>query len=141
SDYERAQKMWEAQLITKEQLDHAKYKMESDQWDIKRVEEMLVNAQETEKSLELEVEKTRIRAPFDGIVARRYVRAGQKVALGERIFWVTGQGPLRVRVTLPANLLSRVKKGQELSLTSPDIPSEKHMARVIEISPVVDPAS
>lgn len=141
SDYLRAQKMWDAGLITQEQLDHAKYKAESDQWDVKRVQEMLLNAQATERSLELEVEKTRIRAPFAGLVARRYVRAGQKVALGDRLFWVTAEGPLRVRFTLPARFLGRIKKGQELPLTASDLSAEKYSARIIEISPVVDPAS
>jgi len=141
SDYIRAQKMWEAGLITQEQLDHAKYKAESDQWDVKRVQEMLLNAQASERSLEFEVEKTRIRAPFSGLVARRYVRAGQKVALGDRLFWVTAEGPLRVRFTLPARFLARIQKGQELPLTAPDLSAEQHSARIIEISPVVDPGS
>jgi len=141
SDYERAQKMWEAQLITKEQLEHAKYKAESDKWDVQRVSELLRNAQATERSLELELEKTRIRAPFEGLVARRYVRVGQRVALGDRLFWVTATGPLRVRFTLPEKFLGRVKTGLEVGLTSPDLPSEHYKARIIQLSPVVDPSS
>ena len=141
ADYVRAQKMWDAGLITQEQLDHAKYKAESDQWDVKRVQEMWLNAQATERSLELEFEKTRVRAPFGGLVARRYVRIGQRAAVGDRLFWVTAEGPLRVRFTLPALFLGRVTKGQELPLTARDVPGEKHTARIIELSPVVDPAS
>jgi len=141
SDYQRAQKMWDAQLITKEQLDHARYKAESDQWDVKRVQELLVNARQNERSLELELEKTRIVAPFAGIVARRYVRDGQKVAIGDRLFWVTSEGPLRVKFTLPETFLNKVKKGEELSLTSPGAEGEKHTARIILLSPVVDPSS
>jgi len=141
SDYQRAQKMWEAQLITKEQLDHARYKAESDQWDVKRVQELLANAHATQRSLELELEKTRIRAPFDGLVARRYVRAGQKVALGDRLFWVTAEAPLRVKFTLPEQFVGKVKKGQELAVSASYGSSRSYVARVIEVSPVVDPAS
>ena len=141
ADYLRAQKMWDAQLITKEQLDHARYKAESDQWDVKRVQELLANARLTERSLELEVEKTKIRAPFGGIVARRYVRDGQKVAVGDRLFWVTAEGPLRVKFTLPERYLGKVKKGEELWLTTPDVEGQQHKARIIELSPVVDPSS
>lgn len=141
ADYVRAQKMWEAGLITKEQLDHARYKVDSDRFDVKRVQEVLLGAHATERSLELELEKTRIRAPFSGLVARRYVRAGQKVALGDRLFWVTAEGPLHVRFTLPAQFLGRVAKGQELPLSAPDAPGENRAARVISVSPVVDPAS
>jgi RND family efflux transporter MFP subunit len=87
------------------------------------------------------VEKARIAAPFNGLVARRYVRAGQAVAKGDRLFWVTAEGPLRLRFTLPEKFLGQLKKGQELPLTSPDVPQEKHSVKVMEISPVVDPAS
>ena len=141
ADRDRAQKMWDAGLITKEQYDHAKYKAESDQWDVKRVEELLANARASERSLELELDKTRVRAPFNGIVARRYVRAGQKVAIGDRLFWVTAQSPLRVKFALPEQYLGRIKKGMQMAITSPDVENEVHRARVIQVSPVIDPSS
>ena len=86
SDLERTKKMWEAQLITKEQLDHAQYKLVSDQWNVRNLKEVHAMAAASERSLELELEKTHIKAPFDGIVARRYVRQGQKVSAGDRMF-------------------------------------------------------
>ncbi len=140
-DFERAQKMWDAQLITREQWEHAKFKAEADQWDVQRVEQLLVNFKEVERSLELELEKTRIRAPFPGVVARRYVREGQQVARGDRMFWVTAEAPLRMRFTLPEKFLGRLKLGQQLALTLPDFPDEEHRAKVVELSPVVDPTS
>lgn len=141
ADYQRAQKLWEANIIPQEQLLHQKYKAESEQWEIVRERELLTNAQQNERSLELELEKTRIRAPFDGLVARRYVREGQQVVRGDRLFWVTAEAPLRMRVTLPERFLGRLKKGQTFPLTSPDVPDETHPARIIELSPVVDPSS
>jgi membrane fusion protein (multidrug efflux system) len=141
ADYVRAQRLWNEKLIAEEQLQHAKYKAESDQWDVLRVKEQLNTAKEEEHSLELELEKTRIMAPFSGLVARRYVREGQSVAKGDRLFWVTAEGPLRVRFTLPEKYLRQLKKGQVLPLNSPDLPAEKYSAKVVEVSPVVDPSS
>jgi membrane fusion protein (multidrug efflux system) len=141
ADFSRAQKMYDAQLITREQWEHAKFKAEADQWDVKRVEQLLLNCREIERSLELELEKTHIRAPFSGIIARRYVREGQQVAKGDRLFWVTAEAPLRMRFTLPEKYLGRLKRGQQLPLTIPDFPKEEHTAKVIELSPVVDPTS
>ena len=141
ADFDRAQKMWDAQLITREQWEHAKFKAEADQWDVKRVEQLLVNCKQTEHSLELELEKAQIRAPFSGIIARRYVRQGQQVAKGDRLFWVTAEAPLRMRFTLPEKFLGTLKRGELLPLTIPDFPKEEHLAKVIELSPVVDPTS
>jgi membrane fusion protein (multidrug efflux system) len=141
ADYIRAQRLYDEKLIAEEQLQHAKYKAESDQWDILRVKEQLNTAKEEEHSLELELEKTRIMAPFAGLVARRYVREGQSVAKGDRLFWVTAEGPLRVRFTLPEKFIGRVKKGQQMPLTVPELAAEKHDVRIVAISPVVDPSS
>jgi len=141
-DYQRAEKMWEAHIIPKEQLEHAQYKAESDQWDVKRVSELLVNAKDVERSLELELEKTRIIAPFDGVVARRYIRAGQSVSRGDRLFWVTAVAPLRVRITLPEQFLARIQAGSRVAVTAAEENlGHNYSAKVIEISPVVDPAS
>src|SRR5262249_33499267 len=141
ADYIRAQRLYDEKLIAEEQLQHAKFKAESDEWDILRVQEQLNTCKEEERSLELELEKTRITAPFSGLVARRYVREGQSIAKGERMFWVTASGPLRVRFTLPEKFIIRIKNGQQMLLTVPDIASEKHDVRIVEISPVVDPSS
>ena len=142
ADYARAQKLWDAQVITKEQLDHAKYKAESDQWDVKRVQELLTNAQDTQRSLELEMEKTRIRAPFNGVVARRYVRAGEAVIRDQKLFWVTATGPMRVRVTLPARFIGQIKPGSTASVSSSESASANEgRAKVLQVSPVVDPSS
>jgi membrane fusion protein, multidrug efflux system len=141
SDYDRAEKMWEAQITTKEQLEHAKFKAEADQFDVQRVEQLLVNAKETQRSLELELDKTRIRAPFSGVVARRYVRQGQQVAKGDRLFWVTAEGPLRMRFTVPEKFVGVLKVGRQLAMTVPDFPGVEYKAKVVELSPMVDPSS
>ncbi len=141
ADFNRAQKMYDAQLITREQWEHVKFKAEADQWDVQRVQQLLVNCKEVERSLELELEKTRVRSPFSGIVARRYVREGQQVARGDRLFWVTAEAPLRMRFTLPEKFLGALKRGQQLPLAIPDFPGEERIAKVVELSPVVDPTS
>jgi membrane fusion protein, multidrug efflux system len=141
ADYGRAQRRWDLGLISEEELQHAKYKAESEQWDIKRVTELYNTAQQEERSLELELEKTKVKAPFNGLVARRYVREGQNVTKGERLFWITAEAPLLMRITLPEKLFGRLRRGQQFEVTSADIPGERHVARVREVSPVVDPAS
>jgi RND family efflux transporter MFP subunit len=141
SDYARQQHLMDLGLTSQEQLEHAKYKAESDQWDILRVTETLNNAREEEHSLELEMEKTKVAAPFSGLIARRYVREGQNVAKGDRLFWVTAEAPLLMRFTLPEKYFGKMKNGQPVEVTCADAPAEKHVARVKQVSPVVDPSS
>lgn len=142
SDLARAQKLWEAGVFTKETLEHAQYKVEADKFEISRESEMLTNAQASERSLQLEKEKTRITAPFDGVVARRYVRVGQKIGISDRLFWVTAVSPLEVKFTLPERFVGKIKNGQTVSVELADGSSAvHHSAAVTQISPVVDPSS
>ena len=142
ADRSRAEKLYEAQVIPKEEMEHVQYKEEADEYEVQREAESLNNAREVEKSLELERDKTRIVAPFSGIVARRYVRVGQKVAIGDRLFWVTALGPLQVKFTLPERFVAEIKKGERVSVVSADISgAPNHPAKVIDVSPVVDPSS
>src|SRR5216683_7511218 len=142
SDLVRAQKLWEAGVFTKETLEHAQYKVEADKFEISRETEMLTNAQATERSLELEKEKTRITAPFDGIVARRYVRVGQKIGISDRLFWVTAVSPLEVKFTLPERFVGKLKNGLVVNVELSDGSSPVHHTAVVtQISPVVDPSS
>lgn len=142
SDRSRAEKLYEAQVIPKEELEHAIYKEQADEYEIKRESESLNNARDMQKSLEFEKEKTIIVAPFDGIVARRYVRVGQKVAVGDRLFWVTAMSPLQVRFTLPEKFFGKIHEGAQLSVSTADVePENKYAAKVVQVSPVIDPSS
>lgn len=141
ADLVRAQRLWDEGLIPQDQLQHAKFKAESQQWDIKRVNEMLNTARHEERSLELELEKTRITAPFDCLVARRYAREGQSVARGDKLFWVTAESPLLFRFTLPEKFMGHVKVGQELEVSSVNVPQEAHPAKIKEVNSVIDPSS
>jgi len=142
ADRTRAEKLYEAQIIAKEELEHAQYKEQADEFEIKRETESLNNAKDVQKSLELERDKTSITAPFDGIVARRYVRVGQKVSVGDRLFWVSALTPLEVKFTLPERFFGKVHDGEQVTVSSADNSREaKYIARIAQVSPVVDPSS
>jgi membrane fusion protein (multidrug efflux system) len=141
SDFERSDALWKANIISKELADHARYQHDAVQFEVERERENLESAQNNAKSLDFELEKTNITAPFPGIVARRYVRVGQEVSKNERLFWISATGPLRLKFTLPEAYVGRVKKGTELVVSSASAPDEVHEARVVMVSPLVDPSS
>ncbi len=141
ADLARAEAMWKAELITKEQVEHARAKVVSSKYEVEREVENAQTARDALRSIELELEKTRIVAPFDGVVARRYIRLGQKIALSDRMFWVTETSPMNVRFTLPQDFVGKVKVGDNLSVFAPAAPEQKYPAKITLLSPVVDPSS
>lgn len=141
TDYERAQRMRESAINTQEELDHARYKFEGSKFEIEKAQRELDNARDNLRFYELELQKTRVEAPFDGVVARRYVRAGQTAAQGDRLFWVSAVAPLLVKFTLPERFLTQVKTGKVVYVSSLSMPDQIYPAKIVQMSPLVDPAS
>ena len=141
ADLWRSEEMYKASLITAKQLDHDRYAVEGGKFYLQRQVEDMKNAQAGLQATQFELDKTSILAPFDGVVARRYVREGQKVALNEKLFWVTATAPLNVKFTLPQELAGKVKVGDAVQVSPAFEPQAGYPARITLVSPVVDPAS
>lgn len=66
----------------------------------------------------LNLARTVIRAPIDGIVTRRNVQSGQRVAPGTALMLVVPAGQLYVDANFKEGQLGRVRAGQRVTLTS-----------------------
>ena len=140
-DLQRSEQMLKDGIETQQQVDHDRYHLTATRYELEREGENLMNARSSLQAIELELEKTRISAPFNGVVARRYVRQGQRVAAGDKLFWVTAVEHLQVRFTVPEQYSRSLKVGDQVSLTPATGQGESTSAKVIHVSPVVDPAS
>ena len=91
----------------------------------------------------LVIDRSVVRAPFDGIVADRYARVGEKFTVEESkpLFKVMALEPLLARAYLPASGLQTVKAGDEVTVEAPDFPEARSSGRVSLISPGIDPGS
>ena len=139
ADLSRSEEMWKYHIISAQQVEHDRYTSIGSKFEIARQKEDLRNAQESLKSLDLELEKMRIVAPFDGVVARRYIRVGQRIANNDRLFWVSETAPLLARFTLPQSFVGHIRPGDEVQVGAAG--GSLSPARVKLVSPVVDPSS
>ena len=91
----------------------------------------------------LVIDRSVVRAPFDGIVVERYARVGEKFLVEESkpLFKVMALEPLLARAFLPASGLQTVKTGDEVTVEVPDFPEARSSGHVSFISPVIDPGS
>jgi membrane fusion protein (multidrug efflux system) len=70
------------------------------------------------ETAKLNVERTVIRAPIDGIVAQRKVQVGQQVQPGQQLMTVTPLADTYVDANFKENQLGKVRPGQTVTLTS-----------------------
>jgi multidrug efflux system membrane fusion protein len=67
--------------------------------------------------LEINIEKTLIRAPFNGILNTRYVEQGDYVKSGDNIAMVADLNPLIVRAYVTENQIEKLKVGQKAKIS------------------------
>jgi membrane fusion protein (multidrug efflux system) len=91
----------------------------------------------------LVIDRSVVHAPFDGIVADRYARVGEKFTLEESkpLFKIMALEPLLARAYLPASSLKGLKAGDGVVVEAPDFPDARSHGQVSFISPVIDPGS
>lgn len=81
-----------------------------------------------------------IRAPFDGIIAERYVSVGERIE-EKPAFRIVKIDPLRVEVVVPSAMYGSVQPGMTAQIL-PDMPgATKLNARVVLVDKVIDGAS
>jgi len=82
-----------------------------------------------------------VRAPFAGLVARRYVSEGEFVQPGQKLFDLVALDPIEVEFTLPERDSSRVVLGQPVAVRVAPFPTEVFQAVVTVIAPTIDPTT
>jgi membrane fusion protein, multidrug efflux system len=89
----------------------------------------------------LELGYTEIRAPIDGVVSERRVRAGNHVSDGDVLFRITNLDTLQAHISVPQRELYRFSAGQAARLRMDAWPGEAFAATVTRISPTADAGS
>lgn len=123
-DYDRARFSLEAYKIevvkATAEYDRAKAKVEDDEIRLSRMD---------------------LRAPFEGIVSRRYARVGQSLLHDEKVLRLTELRPLLVRFSVPESARHAAQTGALVEVFPTDASSGASKARVVRTSMVVDAAS
>jgi RND family efflux transporter MFP subunit len=137
----RQQQLRDLGLSSQADLEQADFEAKAAEYDMHGWEANAEASQEEIKRLEIELDHTRIRAPFAGAVVGRYIREGQEIAKGDKCFRVSQLSPLEVQFQVPEAGAVRPSHGAPVKLALVGDPSRVLSARVSKISPVVDPSS
>ena len=136
----RARDLQAQNFISDNALDQAKTESElADQKLAQMREQRRISARERELAV-TQLDLRTIRSPFDGVVAERYVSAGERVET-KPLLRIAQVDPLKVLVVVPAAMYGRVAAGASVTVTPqlPNVPARQ--ARVALVDPLVDAAS
>jgi RND family efflux transporter MFP subunit len=137
----RQQQLRAAGLSSEADLEAAEFEAKGAEYDLHGWEALTESSQAEIHRLEIEIDQTRLRAPFSGVVVRRYVREGQAIPKQEKCFRISQLAPLQVQFQVPESAVRRPLPGAAVDLSLVGDSSQSFSARVVKVSPTVDPAS
>lgn len=141
ANYRRQQQLRQYGLSSEADLEHAEFEAKGSEFDLASWKANLEKSQAEIRRLEAELDKTKIRAPFAGMVAHRYIRMGQGVSKTDKCFRISQLSPLLVQFQVPESAGRRPERGGSVNLSLVGDTNRALTARIVNVGPTVDPAS
>jgi HlyD family secretion protein len=92
-------------------------------------------AQSALRLAEIQLEHTRLRAPFEGVITSRNVEPGEVVSPGQEVFSLSDLSKVELKIFVDETEIGRVKPGQKAQVRIDTFPDKRYMGTVSYISP------
>jgi membrane fusion protein (multidrug efflux system) len=105
------------------------------------LDDALANLKVAEANYELakaRLNKTRIVAPFDGIIGTRKVSVGAFLRTGQEITELANLNEIRVSFSAPERFLAQLKRNAEVTVSSSVFPGYEVNGKIMAIEPILD---
>lgn len=107
--------------------------------DLKTAGINFANAKTTVENSQLQLEKTRIVAPIDGVIVDLpYYTQGTQIETGKTIAKIMDYQVMYMDVQLPEKYISVIKPGQLVKLTNYTIPEDTIIGNITQLSPAIN---
>lgn len=131
---QRAETLAKAGAIAERQRDQARNQLISAQAMAADARARLANAQK-------QLDKTVIKAPFNGVVSARSINAGDFVSPGAAAYTIINPSTMRLEASVSAEALSAIRLGAPVEFTVNGYGARRFVGRITSINPVADPAT
>ena len=146
-DFDRAKAQYEKDVITREQFDHAKKTLEAAQAQmdaarslvnvssaqIKSSQASVETAQAQINQINTQLSNTKLYAPSDGIIGKRWLMPGDVAQPGQSIFTIVNDNKLWISVFLEETKLQNLHVGQAVIFTLDTYPDVTFNGKIMTL--------
>ncbi len=125
---ERSEGLFEGQVLSSQQLDDARFELMA--WR-GRVDQLSADIER----IELDLERSEVRAPFSGVVVSELTEVGQWLGKGATVMELMSPYQLEVRVEVPERYFSSVRRGSDAVIRFEAIPGFELEGKVASVVP------
>lgn len=143
ANYEKASEAFQKDLISQVDLEKAQkdYELILIEAGSKKDEIMATNLTQSEidvKIAQMELDKTKIRAPFFGIITEIKISPKEHISSGQELFTLVNISQIKVKAKVLESEIGKMKVGREVDLRFSAYPGKVFKGVVEAISPIVN---
>jgi RND family efflux transporter MFP subunit len=131
-EYERTQNLHAAGATSNQILEGVRTQLEAVEAQVEQLEAALTQAQVSSQN-------TLVTAPFAGVIAERYLEAGDLAGPGMPVFRLVNMETVRVEAQISQEQLGQIHLGMPARISVSAYPGEIFTGEIINIAPVLDP--
>ncbi len=145
-EYDQISELYQKGMISQEEYENRSRELEvtliesgAKKDEIMEAAQGLTQAEIAVKQARLTLEKTKIKAPFSGIITNLQVSPGENVSAGTELFTLVNIIRLQVHAKVLESEIGKMKVGREVDLKFSAYPDQVFKGEVQAISPIVNP--
>ena len=131
---ERVTTLRSSGMVSAQQLDDAEVRRNNAQSDEEAAKTRVVAARQ-------QLQRTEVRAPFDGIVSERKVSAGDTAQIGKELLKVIDPNSMRYEALVSAENVGAVKSGQAVQFRVTGYGDQEFAGKVRRVNPAANPTT
>jgi membrane fusion protein, multidrug efflux system len=132
--FERIKQLRASGMASAQQLDDAEGRRNAAQSDVESAKARVVQARQT-------LQRTEVRAPFDGVITERKASPGDSAQIGKELLKVIDPNSMRFEAMVSADHVGEVAAGQTVHFRVNGYGDEDFVGRVRRVNPAANPTT
>ena len=132
--FQRMKKLQSEGLVAAQAVEDAEIRRNNSQSDLESAKSLAATARQ-------QLQRTQVRAPFDGLVSDRKVSAGDTAQIGKELLKVIDPHSMRLVGMVSADEIGQVRPGQEVSFRVHGYGTQEFLGHVTRVNPSADPTT
>jgi len=145
-NFEQASELYRKGLISKKQFEQASSEYElamiesgEKKEEILAASKGLTQAEIEVKRARIDLEKTKIKAPYSGIITEIKISPQEHLSSGRELFTLVNISQIHVQAKVLESEIGRMRVGREVEIKFSAYPGKVYKGRVKAISPIINP--
>lgn len=146
-NFERVRVLLDKSFVTQSEYDIAAARVQRAAAAVKSAEAAIAAAEAEQQAVQVQLENTNIRAPFDGIVVKKLAEVGEVVSpmtatvrSGGSVVTIVDPTSVVVDAEVSEAMIHRVQAGQTAEIQLDSVPGHRYQGEVQQVMPTADRA-